>query len=790
MKRNIRERLGKERLICDGGMGSLLSERGLLPGEATEAANLRMPEVVRDIHKSYIAAGADIINTNTFGVNSLKYDNYRELVEAAVEIAKSAAQDTDAYVALDVGPLGRMLKPLGDLGFEDAVSVFKDTISLAEPLGCDLVFIETMTDLYEAKAALLAAKEVTSLPVFVTCAFDASGKLMTGASPEAVVATLEAMGADAVGLNCSMGPAEALSVLERILAVASIPVIINPNAGIPESKEGKTVYNVDADEFAEYIGKAAEMGASLVGGCCGTTPEYIAAVKAKCKGILYTPPTFKDITVVSSYTNALVIGDRPVAIGERINPTGKAKLKAALREGNISYLLHEALLQVDEGADALDVNFGLPELDEADMMRRMIPELQAVTDLPLQIDSGNPAALEAAMRVYNGKPFVNSVSGKEESLVAVLPLVKKYGGVLIALLIDESGIPETADARLMVADKILARAKEYGIDKRDIIFDPLCLTIASGDNNANVTLECVKRLSARGLKTSLGISNISFGLPEREVINSTFYALALGAGLSAAILNPHSPTMMNTHRAFIALAGKDTGAKEYCERVIKIGEAVDTAKAVKSPAEATTLKSAVIRGLSADAARLAGELVPISAPTEIINSEIIPALNEVGEGFEQKRVYLPQLLMSAEAASAAFAVIKESVKSGADNGHSIVLATVKGDIHDIGKNIVKLLFESYGYRVIDLGRDVDSARIVSALRESGAELVGLSALMTTTVGAMEETIKAVRKELPKVKIIVGGAVLTEDYATAIGADYYASDAMSGVRIANSALGIG
>ena len=765
-------------------MGTLLQASGLRHGEPSEAMNERAPEVVAEIHRSYIKAGADIINTNTFGISSLKYENYADMLKTGIKIALEAREGTDAIVALDIGPLGRMLKPLGDLDFEDAVSIFKDSMVIGEEMGCDLIFIETMTDMYETKAALLAAKESTSLPVFVTNAYDKSGKLLTGASPGAMVAMLEGMGADAIGLNCSVGPRDALSVLDEILKAASVPVIISPNAGLPSVVDGKTVYDMDSDEFGTCMALAARMGASCIGGCCGTTPDYIAKTVEKCRDILYTPPIEKDFTVVSSYTNELIVDARPILIGERINPTGKPKLKAAIQEGNMSYILGEALSEVDEGADALDVNFGLPSIDEADFMEKGIAAIQSVTDLPLQIDSGNPEALARAMRRYNGKPFVNSVSGKEESLSSVLPLIKKYGGVVIALLMDDDGIPEDADGRMRIADKILERIRTYGISEKNVIFDPLCLTVASGEKNALVTLECVRRLRERGLKSSLGVSNVSFGLPERNVINATFFTLALASGLDMAIINPHSAEMMNAYRSYMALSGLDVGCREYCDRVIKIGEAVKGAQTLGVSAPTDTLYGAIIRGLSLDAGRIARSLTESYSATEIINKEIIPALDEMGRLFEEKKVYLPALLMSAEAASTAFSEIKQSVAVGADNGHAIVLATVKGDIHDIGKNIVKLLFESYGYRVIDLGRDVPKEDILAAVVKSGAELVGLSALMTTTVGAMRETVELIKASCPEVKILVGGAVLTEDYAKEIGADYYAPDAMSGVKLAN------
>lgn len=765
-------------MIFDGGMGSMLLSRGLGVGEPPELLCLRSPEAVGEVHRLYALSGADIITTNTFGVNSLKYDNYADIITAAYNIARKAAPE--CYIALDIGPLGRMLKPLGDLDFETAVEVFKASMTVGERLGCDLILIETMTDLYEAKAALLAAKEATSLPVIISAAFDESGKMMTGASPEALVAMAEGMGATAVGLNCSLGPAAAMPLLRRFLDAASVPVIFQPNAGLPEIVDGNTVYNVDPESYAEYLLSAAEMGASMLGGCCGTTPEYIAALKKKTSEVLYTPPAEKGKTVISSYTHAREIGPLPLIVGERINPTGKPKLKAALREGNMSYILGEALSEMGDGADALDVNFGLPDIDEVEMMRRGVFEIQSVCDLPLQIDASRPEVLEAAMRIYNGKPLVNSVSGEKKSLSAVLPLIKKYGGVLIALTMDEGGIPETVDARLAIAEKIINAAREYGIPDKDIVFDPLCLGVASGEGNALVTLECVRALKARGYKCSLGVSNVSFGLPERDVLNSTFYTMALSAGLDLAIINPHSAMMMNAHRAYLALSGKDRGCLSYIDGVVPLLSGAVTEK--KSTENAPlSLGYAVEHGMKDEAARLTGELLVSVSGNDIINGEIIPALDRVGVAFEKKTLYLPQLLMAAEAASAAFDAVKENTPTAESTGKTLVLATVKGDIHDIGKNIVKLVFESYGYRVVDLGRDVAPEAVLEAARSSGCEYVGLSALMTTTVGAMRDTVALLKRELPEVKVIVGGAVLTERYSREIGADFYAEDAMAAVR---------
>ena len=782
--KSILERIGKERLYFDGGTGTVLQKRGLLPGEPPEIMNRRDRGAVLALHLEYLAAGADIIKTNTFSVNSLKYSDVEGELAVAVRIAKEAVRlsGRDAYVALDVGPTGRMLKPLGDLDFEDAVEIFKTNMRLAEPLGADLILIETMSDMYEIKAAVLAARECTGLPIFVTCAFGTDGKLLTGASPSAVVAMLEGMGVSAIGVNCSQGPEGMASVVEELIGCSSLPVIVNPNAGLPTVRRGETVYDLSPDEFAASMSRMCEMGASVVGGCCGTTPEYIRLLTEKTAAISYTPPTKKDVTLISSYTHSLRIGDVPRIVGERINPTGKPTLKRALRENDLSYVLSLAIEQEERGAHILDVNVGLPDVDEGRMMTGVITELQSVSDLPLQIDTGRADVMEAAMRVYCGKPLVNSVNGSESSMDAIFPLVKKYGGAVIALTMDESGIPDTAEERVLIAERIAKRAEEYGIDKRELIFDPLALTVASNPDSARVTLEALRELKARGYKCSLGVSNISFGLPERDVVNSAFYTATLFAGLDLAIINPGSDAMMRAYYAYTALSARPEGCADYVAYIEGAAGKGGSESAV-STAE-LTLASAIEKGLRREARELARTQLLTRDGLDVINNDIIPALNRVGEGFEKRTVYLPGLLMSAEAANAAFSLIRESTESAPCDTHStLVLATVKGDIHDIGKNIVKLIFESYGYRVMDLGRDVNKERVLEALLDSGAELLGLSALMTTTLGAMEETVALVRERLPRVKIIVGGAVLTGTFARKIGADFYAPDALSAVRYA-------
>ena len=790
----ITDYLKQNILILDGGMGTLLQERGLQPGELPERWNVSHPEVITEIHRAYFDAGSNVVNTNTFGASSLKFSDEEldAIVKAATENARAAARESsgsqEKWVALDIGPTGRLLAPYGDLKFEDAVEIFAKTVRLGVKYGCDLIFIETMNDSYETKAALLAAKENSTLPVFVSNAYGEDGKLMTGASPEAMVAMLEGMGADAIGMNCSLGPAALAPTVKKYLECASVPVILKPNAGLPKSVDGKTVYDVTLDEFAELTAELAALGALAVGGCCGTTPEHISALARQVSGVTPVPVSKKSFTVVSSYTHAVRFDKSPILIGERINPTGKKRFKEALRAGDIDYVLKEAIAEEERGAHVLDVNVGLPEIDEVAMLTSAVKEIQAIINLPLQIDTSSAEAMEAALRVYNGKPMINSVNGKEESMREIFPLAKKYGGVIVALTLDESGIPTDADGRVKIARKILAEAEKYGIDKKDIIFDPLALTISADQNAARETLRAIRVIREElGVHTSLGVSNVSFGLPEREAINSTFFSLALANGLSAAIMNPHSTEMMKVYYAAMALFGLDDNCSGYLAFTETLPKEVSiTAPTAIKAAEGyrSELERAIVKGLSDEAARLTRDMLSKVPPLEIVGGEVIPALNRVGEGFEKKTVYLPSLLMSAEAAGAAFEEIKRALPKGkSEKSRPIVIATVKGDIHDIGKNIVKLLLENYGFDVIDLGRDVSPEAVLEAARSSGATIVGLSALMTTTVPAMQETIALLKRELPSVKTIVGGAVLTKEYADAIGADKYAKDAMEAVRYA-------
>lgn len=798
---NAKEFLKTELVILDGGMGTLLQEAGLCPGEHPETWNISHPDVIRRIHADYFNAGSNIVNTNTFGANILKFsaEELDGIVKAAVENARTAAVlsvgTQEKFVSLDIGPTGKLLKPYGDLEFEDAVRIFSETVKLGVKYGVDLVTVETVNDSYETKAAVLAVKENSDLPVIVTNAYGEDGKLMTGASPEAMVAMLEGLGADVIGVNCSLGPVQLLPVVKRMLSVASVPVAVKPNAGLPSSVDGRTVYDVTAEEFAECVADMVKLGARAVGGCCGTTPEYINALAEKLKTVEPLKVIQKNISVVSSYTHAVTFGRSPVLIGERINPTGKKKLKEALISENMDYILEEGIGQADSGAHVLDVNVGLPQINETEMLKRVVRELQAVTDLPLQIDTSDTGAMESALRIYNGKAMINSVNGKQESMDAIFPLVKKYGGFVVALTLDESGIPEKAEGRVAVAKKILSVAEKYGLNKKDIIFDPLAMTVSAEPNAARETLKAVKMLSDMGCNTSLGVSNVSFGLPTREWVNAAFFSQAMQNGLSAAIINPYSVEMRKawyTHRVLHAI---DENCADYIAFAGSVHESVQACtsqtKAAESGADSdvSELQNAIRRGLTAKAGEITVALLAGGAePLGVVQNEIIPALDDVGRGFENKTVYLPQLLMSAEAAKCAFAEIKKKVEAeGNRDGKkmTVVLATVHGDIHDIGKNIVRLLLENYGFDVIDLGRDVPPEDVVAAVVRSGAPMVGLSALMTTTVPAMEETIKLLHGTVPTCKIAVGGAVLNREYADRIGADAYCKDAMQTVRYAEA-----
>lgn len=810
---DIKKLLNHGLIYFDGGTGTILQEMGLKAGEYPENWNLKHPDKITGLHKSYLEAGCNIIKSNTFGANRLKFDgkdgraDVKIIVSAAIENAKRAIEQTSYmntphFIALDIGPTGKLLKPLGDLDFEDAVDIFAEVIRYGTESGADLILIETMNDSYEAKAAVLAAKENSALPVFVTTVYDQNAKLMTGADPAAMIALLEGLRVDAIGMNCSLGPKQMKNIVPMLAEYSSTPIIVNPNAGLPRTEKGRTVYDVTPEDFANEMLEIIDSGACIVGGCCGTTPAHIKSLVEKTRHIKPVIPDIKDFTLVSSYTNAVEIGNRPILIGERINPTGKPRMKAALKENNMDYLLNEAVSQQEKGVHILDVNVGLPDINEAEMLCNAVTEIQGVSSLPLQLDTSDPEAMEKAMRLYNGKPMINSVNGKAESMEAIFPLVRKYGGVIVALTLDENGIPETAEGRIAIAEKIYKTAAEYGISAKEIVVDPLALTISSDSSAALATLETIKALKAKyNSRTSLGVSNISFGLPNRDFINSAFFAMALNNGLSAAIMNPYSLDMMKTYHSFLALNNMDESCVSYIDfatnaissYTVNVPAGANSAAASSSTAKADLpsndkyppLQYAIIKGLKENSAKLAGELLNKSAPLDIINEQIIPALDVCGKGFENGTLFLPQLLMSAEASKAAFDVIKSRIptKKSDESAKTVIVATVKNDIHDIGKNIVRVLLENYGFDVIDLGKDVEPELIVEAAIDRHASLVGLSALMTTTVPSMEATIKLLRKKAPHVKVMVGGAVLNQEYADMIGADFYGKDAMESVRYA-------
>ena len=803
-------------LFLDGGMGTQLQARGLAAGEIPELWNLSRPDDIRAVHAAYLAAGADVVYSNTFGANPAKYHGdapLADVIAAGVYLAREAGSGALAashLVALDVGPTGRLLQPAGDFSFDAAYDAFAEQIRLGAAAGADLVVVETMGDTYELKAAVLAAKENCNLPVIATVALGEDGTLLTGGDVECVAALLEGLRVDALGFNCGLGPDRMRPYVERLARVVSCPIAVKPNAGMPKVVDGKTVFTVGPEEFAADVAGLVAAGASIVGGCCGTTPAHIAAVTALLReGRAPARPHDAERSrrsatlpcVISSGTHAVEIPlDDTIVIGERINPTGKKRLKAALAEGDTAYVLREAVSQAEAGAAVLDVNTGVPGLDEAAVLDRTVQAVQGVVDLPLQIDTSDPIALDRALRHYNGKALVNSVNGKEESLSAVLPLVAKYGGVVVALALDENGIPPTAEGRLAIARKILARGAEYGLGPNDFVFDALCLAVSADATSANVVLETLRRVRAElGCRTVLGVSNISFGLPGRPHLNAAFYTLAMGAGLSAAIINPLSAEMMAAWRAYRALTGRDRSCENWIAHASQLPAPGGAQLAATAPggaqlvapepsATSSPLVAAIRRGLKADAAEAArAELAAGRAPVEVIDGAVVPALEAVGRGFEAKTVFLPQLLMAADAAGAAFEVIRAALAKSGDAPTKvkgpIVIATVKGDIHDIGKNIVRALLENYGFKVIDLGRDVAPETVLEAARRENCRLVGLSALMTTTVGFMEETIKLIHAELPGCKVMVGGAVLTAEYAAEIHADFYSRDAMGSVRVA-------
>lgn len=778
-------------ILLDGAMGSVLQQKGLKLGGLPEELNFTAPELIRSIHKSYIDAGARGIYANTFGANRHKLRNSRytvsEVVEQGIRLAREAAEGTDVLVGLDIGSLGRMMRPAGDMPADEAYDMFREIVLAGHE--ADFIAIETMTDLMEIKTALLAAKENSNLPVICTMSFEQNMRTFTGCSAAAMAITLCGMGADVIGMNCSLGPADAIPVAEEILRWSSVPVLVRPNAGLPDP--ATNLYRTTPQEYAAVMEKIADMGVKLLGGCCGTTPEFIREVSARIAGRKCVMPVPEIPAAVCSSSKVVTI-DTVRIIGERINPTGKKLFKEALKKHDLDYIMRQALEQTDAGAEILDVNVGLPDIDEKEMMLSAVDSIQSVTDAPLQIDTTELPVLEAALRVVAGKPIVNSVNGEEEKLNTVLPLVKKYGAAVVGLTLDERGIPKTAEERFAIAGKILNRALEYGIPKQDVYIDCLTLTASAEQDGVKETLKAVRMVTEKlGLKTVLGVSNISFGLPYREMVNSTFITMAMNCGLTLPIMNPNIASMTGAVRAYRLLSGYDRHGTDFIE--CYGSNAPASGNAVKSGVSSEMdIADAVSAGLKAEAGAAAEKMLSGGTdPMELINGKLIPALDAVGEKFEKGSIFLPQLIQSAGAAQAAFDVVKKAISERGGSGVSagtVVLCTVKGDIHDIGKNIVKTLLENYGFEVVDLGKDVDYQTVVDAAIKYDARLVGLSALMTTTLKSMEETIKLLRKNNVNCKIVVGGAVLTPEYAEKLGADFYARDAKETVDIARTVYG--
>ncbi len=785
---DVKTLLKRDYVVLDGGFGTEMQKRGMKAGETSEIMNFKMEDEVGAVLRSYVEAGSDIISANTFGINRFKLKDtgysVKEAVEKALTIARNAVAGTETLVALDIGPIGQLLEPTGTLVFEEAYDIFKEIVTAGRD-NADLIVIETMTDLYEVKAAILAAKENSDLPVFTYMTFEKNGRTFTGCSPSAMALTIEGLGVDAIGVNCSLAPSELYETVTEISRWTTLPLVVKANAGLPDPVTNE--YSVSAQQFAEDYKYFRDMGVKVYGGCCGTSPEYIRGIK---KMLSENPPTKRDIPAippaVSSYAATVDI-TVPRIIGERINPTGKKLFKEALRNNDINYILNQALEQINAGADILDVNVGLPEIDEKDMMIRVVKALQGITDVPLQIDSTKPDVIEAALRVYNGKAIVNSVNGEEESLAAILPIVKKYGAAVVGLTLDNKGIPFSAEERFAVAEKIVKRAEEFGIRREDIYIDCLTLTVSTEQAGAAETLKALAMVKEKlGVKTVLGVSNISFGLPNRELVNSTFLSMALHSGLDLPIINPNLQAMSGAVFAYRVLKNIDKNSVEYIERFG--GENVSQ-KPVSAKSE-ITLSYAIEKGLRDEAAAITERMLETENSMDIVDNHLIPALDRAGADFEKGKIFLPQLILSANAAQGCFGVIKSKMQSGVEqiSKGKVVLATVKGDIHDIGKNIVKTLLENYGYTVIDLGKDVPEQAVVDAARENDVRLVGLSALMTTTLGAMENTIKLIRENNLDCRIVVGGAVLTADYAEKIGADFYARDAKKTVDIAKKIYG--
>ena len=780
----LRERLNKDLLIFDGGFGSQLQELGMKAGEIPEYYNIEHPEMIIDIHHRYLKAGADFITTNTFGANPLKLEqhkySYQEVILAAIQNAKEAKKiKPDAYIALDIGPIGKLMEPMGTLTFDEVYQSVKQMVELVKE-DIDVVLFETMTDIYELKASILAVKECSDLPVFATMTFETNGRSLSGCDPLTMVNVLEGLKVDALGINCSLGPNEMAPIIESILESTSFPVMIQPNAGLPLLEDGQTVYPMKADEFIEAIVPLVKKGIAIVGGCCGTTPEFIQKLKENCPTTV-TPREVSLLTRVSSGTTTVEFGKHVVVCGERLNPTGKKKLKAALKEERYDELVVEAIKQEQAGAHVLDVNVGLPGIDEPKVMKHVIKLLQEVIQLPLQIDSSNFQAIEEACRYYNGKPLINSVNGKDETMEAVFPVVKKYGGVVIGLALDENGIPPKAEQRFEIAKKIINKAKEYGIDKKDIIIDCLVLTASAQQKEVMETVKAVSMVKTLGVHTVLGVSNVSFGLPNRPLLNKTFLAMAMSAGLDLPIINPLDQELMNTINAFNVLYNYDRDATNYIQKQAQ--------NQVVLPKQTTSfsLNDVVLHGLKDEVKKATETALESQDGLAIVNEILIPALDQIGKDYETGKIFLPQLIQSAEASKIAFDVIKQTFKTTKSSKGPVLIATVHGDIHDIGKNIVKVVLESYGYQVIDLGKDVETQTILDTAKAENASIIGLSALMTTTMMEMKEVVDEAKKQGVKAKIIIGGAVVTESFAEEIGADGYSADAREAVKVVNRLL---
>ncbi|WP_061309421.1 homocysteine S-methyltransferase family protein [Clostridium botulinum] len=789
---NIKDYIKENILIFDGAMGTMLQKLGLNISDLPEELNILEPEKIINIHKKYIEAGAKVITTNTFGANEIKLKQSKfsleSIIDKAIDNAKKARENKEILIALDIGPIGQLLEPMGTLKFEEAYEIFKRQIVQGQKSGADIILIETMTDLYEAKAAILAAKENTNLPVFCTMTFEKNKRTFTGCTPLSMVLTLEGLGVDALGVNCSLGPNELGDIVDEIIKYSSIPIMVQPNAGLPTVKKGKTIYNIKPKEFAAFQRIIVEKGVRIVGGCCGTTDEFIREIVYSLKDVKIKELKENNICGVCSSTKSVLIEGVKI-IGERINPTGKKLFKEALRNNDTDYILKEAISQVECGADILDVNVGLPEIDEEETMKKVIKEIQSIIDTPLQIDSNNSKVIEKALRIYNGKAIVNSVNGEEEVLDSVLPLIKKYGAAVVGLTLDDKGIPKKAEERLKVAEKIVNKALEYGIRREDIFIDCLVLTASAQQEDVGETLKAVNLVKEKlNVKTILGVSNISFGLPNRELINKTFLAMSLQSELDLPILNPNNKEMINIINAYKVLNNEDKGAANYIERYTN---EISNSREVKIPKNDLTLKEIVIKGIKEESYSKTKDLLKDRGELSIINEELIPALDEVGDKYEKGIIFLPQLIQSAETVKKAFTAIKEKLRednSPKINKGKILMATVKGDIHDIGKNIVKVILENYGFDIIDLGKDVEAEKIVEEVKKNNIKLVGLSALMTTTVNSMKDTIKILKESGMDCKVFVGGAVLNEEYAKMINADYYAKDAKEAVDIAKGFFG--